>query len=163
MTNMTPPHGPDPGPGAMRLPDTAIRASFDGDEASVREVLDRITDGLSRLHLPEELILSTRIVLAEVFNNIVEHAYAGHDGGGIMVWVLPEPAGISCEIRDSGTALPDGALPGETYPPIDPDAIDTWPEGGFGWAIVRDMTDKLSYERRRDENILRLRISNEIA
>ncbi|MEM7724542.1 MAG: ATP-binding protein [Pseudomonadota bacterium] len=146
------------GPGT---PGAVIRLSFDSDDHSVGDALDQLDRALSDAGVSADLILSTRIVLAEVFNNIVEHAYGDSMDGTIAASVRPGEGGLACEIRDSGAPMPDGPLPGASYPVLDAKAPMNWPEGGFGWAMVREMTSCLCYARSEGENVLRFRIMAE--
>ncbi len=132
-----------------------------GTEQAVRAELDRLGDALGAAGVAKPLAERVRIVLAEVFNNIVEHAYAQQDAGPIRAAITHGDSTITCDIRDRGAPFAKGALPGQTWPPIDPDTPDTWPEGGFGWAMVRELTQDLSYRHRAGENILQFRIQRD--
>ena len=94
------------------------------------------------------------IVLAEVLNNIVEHAYAERQGE-ITIEVSKGPAGIGCRILDTGAAMPGLALPEGTLAPHDPDDL---PEGGFGWFLIRSLTEDLRYSRQSGMNELSFRL-----
>lgn len=87
---------------------------------------------------------TAQIVLAEVLNNIVEHAYAA-DGGEIHVSLQPTPAGVFVAVRDQGRALPNQELP-QGNPPVG-DPADGLPEGGFGWFLIRNLVQDLTYQR----------------
>jgi serine/threonine-protein kinase RsbW len=78
---------------------------------------DAVRQGLNRaLGVPPLSLLSredrstAEIVLAEVFNNIVEHAYAGRDGS-IRVWLSLDDRGLTCRIEDEGRPMPGGQAP----------------------------------------------------
>jgi hypothetical protein len=78
---------------------------------------DAVRQGLNRaLGVPPLSLLSredrstAEIVLAEVFNNIVEHAYAGLDGS-IRVWLSLDDRGLTCRIEDEGRPMPGGQAP----------------------------------------------------
>jgi serine/threonine-protein kinase RsbW len=149
---MTPPK-PDPNPPAL-----VIRLTFRSEPAAVRAALDRICAALDRSGVPDALLQPSRIVLAEVFNNIAEHAFGGRADGTIGVQMTAGANTLCVTVRDRGAAMPDGPLPGDRYPYLDPETPLDWPEGGFGWAMVRDLTQNLVYERRAGENILHFRI-----
>jgi serine/threonine-protein kinase RsbW len=76
------------------------------------------------------------LVLAEVLNNVAEHAYAG-GSGPVEVGLAPRPCGIACRIVDSGLAMPNGQLPRGTCHRSTPGDL---PEGGFGWHLIRSLT-----------------------
>ena len=120
------------------------RVEFQSDPLAVREELARLADRPPVSMLEDDLQATAQIVLAEVLNNIVEHAYAGTTGRIEMtLWVADGT--LRCEVRDYGLALPGERLPEGALPPADADAL---PEGGFGWHMIRSLTGDLAYRRR---------------
>lgn len=122
---------------------------------AVRDLLTRTRDWLSARTLPEETCGTVEIVLAEALNNIVEHAYPPCAPGAIRLDLRLHSARIVCVLSDQGTALrggtpPDGILPDQAV------ARDALPEGGFGWFLIRDLTDRLDYRRDSGWNHLTL-------
>lgn len=100
-------------------------------------------------------------VLAEVMNNIVEHAYASRDDGGIEVVLVHDGFGLRVEITDSGAPMPGGCLPGPRPVTLDVAPCDL-PEGGFGWALIRNLTTELEYQRTDGINRLKFRVPFEL-
>ena len=91
------------------------------------------------------------IVLAEVLNNIVEHAYADL-AGEICVSLQPQSGGVFVEICDQGRAFPHEQLPHGTLPQFD--SHNGLPEGGFGWFLIRKLVQGLTYNRKEACNHL---------
>jgi serine/threonine-protein kinase RsbW len=89
------------------------------------------------------------LVLAEVLNNVVEHAYA-HYPGSIEVMLWPGADGIRGCIVDSGLPMPNGQVPAGDPP----DLVGDLPEGGFGWYLIRSLTTGLDYRRVANRNHL---------
>ena len=98
---------------------------------------------------------SLRLCLAEALNNVVEHAYQGEGGHEIDIKIGLRQGAFEVSIVDQGRPMPDGAIPAGI---IDFDDIefDELPEGGFGWMLIRNEVDFLSYERKDDRNVLSL-------
>ncbi|MGO4906891.1 ATP-binding protein [Pseudorhodobacter sp. W20_MBD10_FR17] len=94
---------------------------------------------------------TAEIVLAEVFNNIVEHAYAGQ-AGSISVSLCDLGMGVEVVVTDQGHAFPQEQLPQGKLPPID--ASQDLPEGGFGWYLIRTLVQDLTYRRSQSTNHL---------
>ena len=127
--------------------------------ATIRDtrcILSRIMEGLSAL-LPAERAGVIEIALAEIINNIVEHAYDGRADGQIRLTasLAEEDQGpvLQFDIQDDGTALPGGMLP----PGLPPDLSvprEALPEGGFGWLLIRTLARDLEYSRQDGVNRL---------
>lgn len=111
------------------------------DPASVREGLRRALTEVPLSRLTGEDRGTAEIVLAEVLNNIVEHAYASSTGDIRLILSLG-PGNLVCRIEDEGRPMPGGTLPAGTLP--DPSDL---PEGGFGWHLIRVLSQGLTYDR----------------
>jgi serine/threonine-protein kinase RsbW len=125
---------------------------FRSGDANTRDALSRICAGLKRANLDQADIENAEIVLAEVLNNVTEHAYRGSEGVVEVALVLRH-AEVLCTIRDQGNAMPGDPPRGR---PVQPEtALESLPEGGFGWHIIRCLTRDLTCERREEWNVLR--------
>lgn len=91
---------------------------------------------------------TAEIVLAEVLNNVVEHAYAAAPGP-IRLWLDQAPGRLCCRIEDEGAPMPEGRLPAGRLPEASELA-----EGGFGWHLIRSLALDLHYERSGGTNLL---------
>jgi serine/threonine-protein kinase RsbW len=98
-----------------------------------------------------------QLVLAEVLNNIVEHAYAGRPAGDVRMTVRRDRGSIACLIEDQGREMPDLHLPAGRMPDADVPLCEL-AEGGWGWALIRDLTTHLTYERAGNSNRLSFRM-----
>lgn len=132
-----------------------LRLVFDSDPFAVRRALAVLTAGLAP-HLPTSEDRDTvEIVLAEVLNNIVEHAYCA-GSGRIELCIRPTAEGLACAIADDGLPMPDGVLPkGRQNVTANADAL---PEGGYGWHLIRTLSQDLCYRRDHGRNRLSFRL-----
>lgn len=147
---------------ALEMPPDAkhdrMRAVIPAAAEEVRAFLCLMTQGPLARSLPDSQRASLEIVLAEVLNNIVEHAYATTPGK-ICISLSKAPDGIRCEIRDCGFPMPGLQLPlGQLK---DMQDIADLPEGGFGWFLIRSQTKDLIYARQNDENHLSFLLPDE--
>ena len=78
---------------------------------------------------------------AEIFNNIVIHAYQRRDGGQIDITIFVEP-GPDAELA---VEISDGGAPFDLSTVARPD-LDSLPEGGMGIHIARALLDEVAYE-----------------
>lgn len=94
--------------------------------------------------LSDEMRGNADLVLAEVLNNIVEHAY-DRDDGLIELRLKWLPGRLFCDFRDTGLPMPNCGLPDGLAQSVEDD--QSLPEGGFGWFLIRELTENLIYER----------------
>ena len=129
--------------------DRVLHLSFAADPLSVREGLARIMASPGLADLDPGHRASIELVLAEVLNNVTEHAYgAAGATDRIGITLRHVPAGLSCQVVDSGRPMPQGRLPRGALPQAE------FPEGGFGWHLIRTLTRDLSYARYDGQNHL---------
>lgn len=126
-----------------------------GTDQAIRDALEKIVGDLANARLSKDDTEHAQIVLGEVLNNIVEHAFVGIKYGSIQLSAFRSAKRLRLRVQDNGIPMPNGQLPQRPQPRIDV-AIDDLPEGGFGWHLIRSLTDHLHYERKDDANHLTL-------
>ena len=132
------------------LVERKIPADFRWVQRAIHEIEDElISHGITR-----QDVGSVSIILAEAFNNVVEHAYGESEEGEIEVTIRRRNQSIIFEICDDGRPMPNGRPPAGSVPDADGDHLDSLPEGGFGWLLIRELVRDLIYDRRDDQNIL---------
>ncbi|ANB32936.1 serine/threonine-protein kinase RsbW [Rhodovulum sulfidophilum] len=102
------------------------------------------------------------IVLAEVLNNIVEHAYSGGRSGPIELRLVRAGIWLRVDVRDYGRPMPGESLPDAEKINADMAGAEfrpeTAPEGGFGWFLIRAFARDLDYSRNGNQNRLRFTV-----
>ena len=132
----------------------SIRIAFRSDPETVHRAVVRLRRWIEAAGAPAGPAADAELVLAEVLNNVAEHAYP--DRPGPVAVALHMVGGfLICRVRDRGRPLPDGALPGAALPPRDGPRADL-PEGGFGWYLIRTLAFGVRYRRHGGESTLRL-------
>ena len=138
--------------------DEAISVKSLSDQYEVRTSIKTVMDDLAhRAFLPEERG-TVELVLAEVLNNIAEHAYEERPDGAIQLTLSYIPGGITVALVDFGKPMPNGQTPLGMPANLDVE-IDNLPEGGFGWFLIGELAKDLLYERRGAGNYLSFRMS----
>lgn len=128
---------------------------FPGDPLAVRAALAAAQEAIAPYLDDVEDRGTLEIVLAEVLNNIVEHAYRTAPGE-IDLRIALGPAGLEVCIVDHGSPLPGGRPPRARLPQR---GIDhPLPEGGFGWGLIRALSSDLRYRREGGRNLLCFRL-----
>lgn len=139
-----------------------IKFIFPANQYAVRNALDDTIAALRFLDYSHEEYGTIELVLAEVMNNIVEHAYSGDPDGMIELEIAPSSNGLNCTLRDNGKPMPDGNVPIGILPIPNIGAaapVNNLPEGGFGWFLIQDLARDLQYMRQGQKNILTFRIA----
>ena len=136
----------DPRPDAGNDSGTGCRLRFPATEADVRIALAEVCARLAPA-LSDDAISRTELVLAEVLNNVAEHAYAGTVPGEIRLIAEIGDDGIAIVISDDGCAMPGGRPPEGRLPRIEDMDLADLPEGGFGWHLIHRLTEGLTYRR----------------
>ncbi|MDT8326803.1 MAG: ATP-binding protein [Roseovarius sp.] len=124
-------------------------------ELAVRDTLLAIRNRLAVHGVSEDTCGSVELAMAEALNNVVEHAYCDDGPRDIRLSVEIKPDRLCFQIIDGGAPLPDLSLPAGALPD-NSGPRDALPEGGFGWFLIRDLTERVSYERRNGMNHLTL-------
>ncbi len=132
-----------------------LRMAFPADAEAVRQALLRLRGELPGLGLDASEIGTAEIVVAELLNNIVEHAYAPGADGGIELDCERRKSRLVCTISDDGRPMPGERLPEKGLAALDVGRQDL-PEGGFGWFLIRELVEELSYSRQDGKNIVRV-------
>jgi serine/threonine-protein kinase RsbW len=94
---------------------------------------------------------TVELVLAEVLNNVAEHAYDGSAPGEVGLSLTLAGAALACRVSDGGRRFPGGRPPSPGRKPPDPGAL---PEGGFGWSLIHALTRRLDYRHAEGRNLL---------
>lgn len=122
-----------------------------GAKNAINATLQRLAGaGLSR-----EIRENVQIVLTEIINNVVEHAYRGATAGPIGIEFHISNDVLHITVTDRGRGFPGGTLPdnGDADLTCPRAAL---PEGGFGWPLIRRLTSHITYVRDLGQNRLDL-------
>ena len=148
-------------------PDRFMTLRLSATDIEVRTSLDLAMKALEGWGIAADARGTAEIVLAEVLNNIVEHTYAGMEPGPIWIGLLltgggaMSPRMLAVTVGDMGRPLPRGVIVDPECPVPDPAhlSVSDLPEGGFGWAIIRNLAHDLRAGRSGGVNHLSFRLS----
>lgn len=136
-------------------PQHDVMFQIDGSPEAVRGLLVSLRQHLHAVGIEDDLCGSIELAVAEALNNIVEHAYAPSGQGPLWLGIQNHPERLTFQLRDQGAPLPGLELPAGQLPEAS-GPLDDLPEGGFGWFLIRDLTDSLDYQRMSGKNQLTL-------
>jgi hypothetical protein len=128
-------------PGTLRYRAIAVRVVA---EAARLVSCSSLTDPDDPLAIDVRHPFDTAVVsaFAEIFNNVVIHAYARKGGGAIDIAITPGERELVIELADHGQPFDLEGVP-KLPSELDPDAL---PEGGMGIHIAKTMLDEMTYE-----------------
>lgn len=153
---MTPSERSDPGIGtrASALTQPMFHRVLNAHPMIVRDTLQDVRQRF-RGEVGEDTLGRLELVLAEVMNNVAEHAPLGQAEQArlpvIHLCIVRHSSGLACALTDDGISLPDDCLLPRSLPPM---VADDLPEGGFGWFLIQDLTQALCYYREESRNYL---------
>lgn len=136
------------------------RLLFAAEPFAVRAAVEGVMGFLRPRNLCEDARSRVEIVLAEVLNNVCEHACLDCPGR-VELRLRSEADHLAFVVIDDGAPMPGRRLPaGESDPA---NFVALVPEGGFGWFLIRSEAEALAYRRDRGRNRLsfRLRVAEE--
>ncbi len=122
--------GSGPGPARPQHDRTIVEADVEATFPAVRALLSQAAAALEAAGVAPEAAQEIELVLAELLNNIVEHAYRGIAAGRVALTLRLGSGTIGAEIRDQGRPMPAAALAPAALPDCAGAAADL-PEGGF--------------------------------
>lgn len=137
---------------ALRGDCDRFRRIFRAEPLAVREALRAAVARFARRMGPDDAGI-LELTLAEVLNNVVEHAYAGLGAGPVDLTLSHADGRLHCRVEDRGHPMPPLAAMDRAMPATDVAGTDL-AEGGWGWALVRSLTEGLAYSREGDRNLL---------
>jgi len=143
--------------GPVPQSDGLTRLSIDATSDAVRTALAEACGIWASQAADPDLCAAAEQVLAEVLNNVVEHAQAGKSDGTVLLDTAVRGGKVHCAVLDDGVELPDLQLP-PGHRAVIGDDLHSLPEGGFGWFMIRAMTHSLSYDRANGWNHLEFSI-----
>jgi len=143
---------------APQSKENELRIILPARENAVRRGLKSIKSGLGPIGFSSDELASLELVLAEILNNIVEHAYRGNEAGIIEIQLSQTTAGLWCTVIDTGAMMPNGEPPLGMQCDLNCDVADL-PEGGFGWFLIRELAHDLEYTHEEGQNRLSFRMS----
>lgn len=110
-------------------------------------------DGLvARQRIGAELATDMRIALDEVLSNLIHYAFPEHGTHAISVRLCAGATRMEACVVDDGVAFDPLAAP----EPVLDAPVEAWPIGGLGIHLVRQLMTEVSYERRANQNHLRM-------
>lgn len=118
--------------------------------ADVRRMNEWLDDWLATAGAHPDVASNMKLCLNEAVSNVVEHGFDTPGAGQMTISLEPLADGLRCTLSDSGRPFDPSSAP-EAAPMTD---IESSRIGGFGIALMRANSDRLSYRRDGNRNCL---------
>ncbi|MFT4959369.1 MAG: serine/threonine-protein kinase RsbW [Paracoccaceae bacterium] len=138
----------------------SISIGFAATQIEARRAIVLTMAQLPDLGISQSRCSDIEIALAEVVNNVVEHAFDGLPDATGHITCLIEADTLTIEVSDTGRPIPDNQLPTGSRADLSGPMADL-PEGGFGWFLIRQIATTVTYERTNGQNRLILEFRSE--
>jgi len=135
-----------------------VRVHFNADPMCVGAVIDTLLARIFAVATAGDDRANFEIALAEVINNIIEHACRYDSASVIEVRAVRCTGGVQFHFLDSGAGMPAGEMPAGKLRDLGCKRHEL-PEGGFGWFLIRSLTNDLHYCRKDGQNHLSFRLA----
>ena len=128
-------------PGLLRYRALAVRIVAESARLVSRSAVHDPTDPLAH-DVRDPFDTAVVSAFAEIFNNIVVHAYHRKGGGAIEIAITTSERELVIELVDYGSPFDIERVP-QLPAELDDAAL---PEGGMGIHIAKTMLDEMTYE-----------------
>ncbi|MDC0737937.1 ATP-binding protein [Cognatishimia sp. SS12] len=143
---------------ALETAEFVFQSRPPADMNEVRRALRHTLRALETEDIAADTLNVVSIALAEVLNNVVEHALRGRQGGRFELRYLLSEAKLRFYVQDNGRPMPGNTLP-SGLPPLIGNTRADLPEGGWGWSLVTKLAENIRYQRAEDKNLIKFSIS----
>lgn len=147
-------------PISSREKDIAMR-EFADHTLALRNDLDEVThftafiEAFGESHqLPGDTVFNLTLALEELVVNVIKHGYEDEAAHEFYVRIRVEAGEVIAEIEDDGKPFNPVTDTGEYHLR---EVLHHQPIGGLGVHLVKNLMDKLDYERRGNRNLTRVR------
>lgn len=137
--------------GGLTSEGTTLSLTSHSEITKIRTALADVEAFLVAQGLASGWIEDICLVLAEAMTNIARHGYK-EEIGNIRLSLTLDEGCLNCKLVDSGIAFDPSEL-GHVLP--DPRMLQ---EGGYGWFIIRNLTEGLQYSHEKGYNCLKFSV-----
>jgi serine/threonine-protein kinase RsbW len=118
------------------------KITFDADFDYLDEIREFVGEAARQVGFSDKEIYSIQLAADEASSNIIEHAYAGMQGGKIELDCIIFHEGLKIVLRDQGKSFDPASVP---EPNVKADLADR-KIGGLGLYLMYKLMDEVSYE-----------------
>jgi anti-sigma regulatory factor (Ser/Thr protein kinase) len=128
-----------------------LRLSLQNQLPELKRLGFALNEFLDEEGVPPDAVRRIRLVIEELFVNVISHGYDDAVAHAITLDVRTEPGRATVVIDDDGRPFDPRNAP----PPVLQGPLEERPESGYGIYIVRHLTSDFGYTRENDRNRVR--------
>ena len=128
-----------------------LRLSLQNQLSELKRLGFALNDFLDEEGVPPDAVRRIRLVIEELFVNVIHHAFEDASVHAITLDVRTEPTRATIVIEDDGRPFDPRSAP----PPVLEGPLEQRQESGYGIYIVKHMTSDFDYSRENDRNRVR--------
>jgi len=128
-----------------------LRLSLQNQLPELKRLGFALNEFLDEEGVPPDAVRRIRLVIEELFVNVINHAYDDAGAHAITLDVRTEPGRATVVIDDDGRPFDPRAAPA----PVLEGPLEDRQERGYGIYIVRHLTSDFGYTRSNDRNRVR--------
>jgi len=133
-------------------PNFVLWRSMTNCQDLVPNLLEEIQQWMHSVGVSTDRVTDVQIVLAEALNNVIEHGFEHENTGELEIKIEVSDIQTVAYISDNGMAF---TPPDNAQSPLKSDGdLNTLPEGGFGWFLIKEVTSCYEFHRQADKNKL---------
>ena len=136
-----------------RLKEQHLKLCIDSKLESVAFMGAMVRAVASDMGFDDRSCFHVELAVIEAVNNAIDHAYRFRPEQQIIVLLNVREREIEFEVQDWGIPMPSGTLENALPSTMNGTNLS---EGGRGLAIIQQIMDRVAYERRDGQNILRM-------
>ena len=129
----------------------ARRLTVNSSRGRLQAICDFIDEAADASGFDDRTSYACQLAVCEAVENTIQHGYRKRVSGKIRISAEVRPGELNVEIIDNAPAFDPSRVPvASRLSPRDPKV------GGRGLLMIRRVMDAITYERRGDQNVLRL-------
>jgi serine/threonine-protein kinase RsbW len=125
------------------------KITLDADFDNLDEIRDFVGEAASQVGFSDKEIYSIQLAADEASSNVIEHAYAGVQGGKIEIECIIFEGGLKIVMQDQGKSFNPSSVP---EPNVKADLSER-KIGGLGMYLMRKLMDEVTYESSNDGKV----------
>ncbi len=133
---------------------TELKLLIENQLSDLVDLTKKADNFMESNNLPTEIVYKVNLILEEVLTNIIKYAYKDTLKHDIRIEIILNERELLLEFEDDGEEFDPLGAP----VPKNRESVSDSPIGGLGIHLVKQMVDRIEYQRYEGRNILKARV-----